>query len=451
MYIQISIKQLFSFVAVLCLTLIFAVSARVGWADTLAVDSAPQLISYQGNLRDGANQPFTGPAALQFTIYDAADGGNNLWTEIHGGVPVDNGNFALKLGAITPFPSDLFDGDSRYLKVGVDLTNTSSNFSDLPRQQMVSVPYALRANSVSWEGITDMPADFADGTDDGGDSSNSEKGLKLVTVGTTGDYATINEAMNAITPSAEQLYIVHVLPGTYTEKVTVKEYVHLRGSGTADTHITSDVNGNMNDAESATVVLSANSQLSDIYVSNVSTENDGVAVYVTFGNENTRLTNVLMKAIQGTGDRHVGLYLRSSTITVEKVRAEVEGASVGNWGVFNSASDTTFLGSTFTAKDGNSAAGIRINGGDLLIRSSDLRADNADAAYALDGSGGGAHDVRVYDSILIGEDLAARDANNFTIFIGSSLVEGGALAFDGTVRCAQSWDELFFEINENCN
>ena len=46
-----------------------------------------------------------------------------------------------------------------------------------------------------------------------------------------GDYETVNEALAAITPTESTPYVIEVLPGTYIGSVTLKSYVHLKGSG----------------------------------------------------------------------------------------------------------------------------------------------------------------------------------------------------------------------------
>jgi hypothetical protein len=78
-------------------------SARVVTAQKPA--PAGGTILYSGRLSDDANQPVAdGAYAFTFALYDAADGGNLLWTETRSGAAVKGGAFSVLLGSATPLP-----------------------------------------------------------------------------------------------------------------------------------------------------------------------------------------------------------------------------------------------------------------------------------------------------------------------------------------------------------
>jgi hypothetical protein len=102
--------------------------------------AAPALLSEQGRLLDKNDRPVLGPVPMVFALYAAPTGGAAFWTETHT-VALDDGYFAETLGATTPIDVAAFaSGAPVYLgiKVGSDAEMT-------PRQEIVSVPYALSA------------------------------------------------------------------------------------------------------------------------------------------------------------------------------------------------------------------------------------------------------------------------------------------------------------------
>ncbi|MBI4714699.1 MAG: right-handed parallel beta-helix repeat-containing protein, partial [Nitrospirae bacterium] len=54
---------------------------------------------------------------------------------------------------------------------------------------------------------------------------------RVVVATSGGDYTTVSAALAAITPSPTDPYVIDIMPGTYIENVTMKDYVHLRGAG----------------------------------------------------------------------------------------------------------------------------------------------------------------------------------------------------------------------------
>ena len=114
----------------------------------------PPYLNYQGVLGDaqGVSVP-DGSYVLNFKLYDAANGGNALWSETRA-VYVSNGVFSLMLGVNTPLNLSF---DSQYW-LGIAVGNDPEL---VPRTQLSSSAYSLTAKTVSDDGIT--TAKIADG------------------------------------------------------------------------------------------------------------------------------------------------------------------------------------------------------------------------------------------------------------------------------------------------
>ncbi len=110
---------------------------------SVAEGAVPQLINFQGILKDGSGNPVAnGSYSVIFTIYDAPAGGSVQWAETTS-VSTNGGLFSVLLGSLNPVPDSAFNNPNRYLgvKVGADPEMT-------PRQQLVSVGFGYRVNSV---------------------------------------------------------------------------------------------------------------------------------------------------------------------------------------------------------------------------------------------------------------------------------------------------------------
>lgn len=118
------------------------------------VSPTPSLLNFQGRLArpDGTPVP-NGTYSLRFSLHDAVSGGVEKWNQTLGSIPVRNGTFAVLLSG---FSANAFSGDLwMEIKIGTNAPLT-------PRQQLVSVAYAMKANSVADGVITG--ASIANGT-----------------------------------------------------------------------------------------------------------------------------------------------------------------------------------------------------------------------------------------------------------------------------------------------
>ena len=104
-----------------------------------SVIAAPGEICFQGALSKPNGEPLNEQVNVIFSAYSAASGGTAAWTETQS-ITVIDGIYTAALGAITPFPADLFDQPEVWLGIKV---GTETEMS--PRVRLLAVPYALHA------------------------------------------------------------------------------------------------------------------------------------------------------------------------------------------------------------------------------------------------------------------------------------------------------------------
>jgi hypothetical protein len=95
--------------------------------------------TYQGRLTDGG-APANGTYDLQFKLYDALSGGNQVGSTVTlGDVTVTAGLFTVQLDF-----GNVFDGTALYLQIGVRPGTSTGAYTTLtPRQLLSATPYAL--------------------------------------------------------------------------------------------------------------------------------------------------------------------------------------------------------------------------------------------------------------------------------------------------------------------
>jgi hypothetical protein len=177
----------------------------------------PQEINYQVMLTNDSDEPLTDQAvALEFTIFDAAEGGSPLWSELHETGTNSIGVVSVILGETSPLVI-AFD-QSLWLQVAVDgqvmwprrelvAVTTARHAHDSELLGGVPAPsYALDndlyqpgtlnepSNPLEWTKLKNVPSGFADGVDDQG-TGVSGSGTSGYVAKFTGDDSIGNSAI----------------------------------------------------------------------------------------------------------------------------------------------------------------------------------------------------------------------------------------------------------------
>ncbi len=107
----------------------------------------PQLIPYQAIARDNSGNPVLNQnIGLRFSIHDQTINGAVVWQETQTVVSNNLGIIVTALGGTTQLTSVDWGSGAKFLKVEMDITG-GTNYLDMGTQQMMSVPYALYAET----------------------------------------------------------------------------------------------------------------------------------------------------------------------------------------------------------------------------------------------------------------------------------------------------------------
>src|SRR6266404_4409081 len=104
----------------------------------------PPSIKFNGTLREVDGSPHISQTVVALALYASQDAQSPLWTTSVVLTPDTDGKFTVVLGndPSNPLPVDLFDGVvARWIGYSAD------GLQETRRQQIVSVPYSLRAGS----------------------------------------------------------------------------------------------------------------------------------------------------------------------------------------------------------------------------------------------------------------------------------------------------------------
>lgn len=150
----------------------------------------PQIITYQGLLRDGNGDPLNGAFNLTVNIYTVESGGTAVWTEEHTGVNVEAGVFDIRMGETTAFDGNVDFTQSNWLGLAV---NGGPEMT--PRIMFATVPTAFVAKTVEDDALTAAKIKS-------GQVVKSVNGLKDDVVLSAGSNITLSPSGNTISISA---------------------------------------------------------------------------------------------------------------------------------------------------------------------------------------------------------------------------------------------------------
>jgi hypothetical protein len=240
----------------------------------------------------------------------------------------------------------------------------------------------------------------------------------LVVSPSGGDYTSIQDALDSITDSsADNTYLIWVGPGTYTERVAMKQYVDIQGAGEGVTRITFAGDASTG---AATLMGASHAQLRFLTVENTGGEHSAIAIkngpdgpvtasllHVTAiasggayncgvcndTDSRPTMTNVTVSASGGTDACGVCNFLARPTMT--DVTVSVSGGTRYNIGVsIGYSSEATMKDVTVSASGGITSTGVGIYG--------DLQTTSYASIYDTNISAGGAstsYGVYNYNSV----------------------------------------------------
>jgi hypothetical protein len=129
-------------------------NAGGGLVTTGPLANVPRGISYQAVARDAQGQAIaSSPVNVRFTLHQGTPTGTAEYSETHALTTNEIGLFHTFFGAGTAitsaFDSIVWSNTTKFLQVEIDLGN---GYVDMGTQQLMSVPYAYRANEAAAAG-----------------------------------------------------------------------------------------------------------------------------------------------------------------------------------------------------------------------------------------------------------------------------------------------------------
>ena len=163
-----------------------------------------------------------------------------------------------------------------------------------------------------------------------------------------GDFISIQEAIDSITPSSSNPYVIDVMPGTYVENVVMKSYMHLRGAGREVTTIESP------SASSGYYVIIINT-LTDVAISGLTIKGGYFGITISSSSPTITANTI-------TGNAFYGIFNSSSSPMVsDNIFTGNNGPAIRSFDSSPTITANTFKGGNYGVYDDNASSTITGN------------------------------------------------------------------------------------------
>jgi hypothetical protein len=175
------------------------------------------------------------------------------------------------------------------------------------------------------------------------DVHNDYQGL-IVVAKSGGDFSTITEALDSVAGSESDRYLIKVMPGVYTETITMESYVDIEGSGVG---LTTIAHSGIAEDGNVTVLGADHAELRFLTVENQSGFENSLGIKNSHASPRLTHLQVMVSNISSTGlsTRNHGIYNEnSSSPKMSDMDISVEGAgSARSYGVYNIHSSSPLM------------------------------------------------------------------------------------------------------------